>query len=94
MTPRWASSADKHGIPRVDQIYALLHPTYQMRLDSEKFDDGDVWLYIGHPHRQTDREVEVLVNVYLDGRDAYVFHAMQLGSKYRTYREEHPRAHG
>ena len=94
MTPRWASSSHKHGISRVDQIYVMLHPTYQVRLDSEKFDDGDVWLYIGHPHAQTEREVEVLVNVYADGRAALVFHAMELGPRLRKYREEHPDANG
>jgi len=49
-----------------------------------------VWLYIGHPHSQTDREVEVLVNVYPDGREALVFHAMELGPKFRKYRQENP----
>ncbi len=51
---------------------------------------GTVWLYIGHPHAQTDREIEVLVNVYADGREALVFHAMGLGPKFRQYREENP----
>ncbi|MDR6972157.1 hypothetical protein [Leifsonia shinshuensis] len=45
-------------------------------------------LIIGHPHAQTDREIEVLVNVYDDGREARVFHAMELGPKFRRYREE------
>lgn len=40
------------------------------------------------PHSQTDREIEVLVNVYDDGREAVVFHAMELGPKFRRYREE------
>ena len=72
----------------------MLHPTYRSKLDSEKFDDGDVWLYIGHPHPQTEREVEVLVDVYTDGREAFVFHAMNLGPRFTRYREEHPDANG
>lgn len=80
----------KHGIPQADQVWAMVHPTYSTKLVGESVDDGTVWLYIGHPHAQTDREVEILVNVYADGREALVFHAMELGPKYRRYREENP----
>lgn len=90
VAPRWTDSAEKHGIPRQDQVYAIVHANYKNRLDSEKLDDGDVWLYIGHPHAQTGREIEVLVNVYSDGREALVFHAMDVGSKFTRYREENP----
>jgi hypothetical protein len=69
-------------------LHAIVHANYTDKLDSEKFDDGDVWLYIGHPHAQTEREIEVLVNVYPDGREAIVFHAMELGPKFKRYREE------
>lgn len=90
MAPRWTDSSDKHHIPRNDQVYAIVHANYKDKLDSEKLDEGDVWLYIGHPHAQTEREIEVLVNVYQDGREALVFHAMELGPKFRRYREENP----
>ena len=33
-------------------------------------------------------EIEVLVNVYGDGPEAVVFQAMELGPKFRRYREE------
>lgn len=88
VAPRWTESSDKHQIPREDQVHAIVHANYKARLDSEKLDDGDVWLYIGNPHAQTDREIEVLVNVYPDGREALLFHAMALGPKFRKYREE------
>lgn len=94
MAPRWTDSADKHGVPRADQAYAVVHSNYSARLEDESIDDGSVWLYIGHPHPQTDREIEVLVNVYADGREAVMFHAMDLGSKFREFREEHPHEHG
>ncbi len=90
MTPRWADSANKHRVPRADQVYAIVHASYRVRLESEKLDEGDVWLYIGHPHAQTEREIEVLVNVYADGRESLILHAMGLGPKFRRYREEHP----
>ena len=90
MAPRWTDSSGKNGIPRDDQVYAIVNASYRARLDSEKLDDGDVWLYIGHPHAQTEREIEILVNVYPDGREAVIFHAMGLGAKLRRYREENP----
>jgi hypothetical protein len=69
-------------------MWAMLHSNYRAELPDESIDDGVVWLYIGHPHAQTDREVEILVNVYPDGREALVFHAMELGPKFRRRREE------
>lgn len=68
----------------------MVHANYRAELVGESIDDGTVWLYIGHPHARTDREIEVLVNVYDDGREALVFHAMDLGPKFRQYREENP----
>ena len=46
------------------------------------------WAGYRSPSPQTDREIEVLVNVYGDGREAVVFRAMELGPKFRRYREE------
>jgi hypothetical protein len=71
-------------------MWAMLHPTYRAELPGESLDDGMVQLIIGHPHAQTDREIEMLVNVYSDGREARVFHAMELGPKFRRFREENP----
>jgi hypothetical protein len=53
-------------------------------------DGGTVRLYVGPEHEQTDRELEILVNYFTDGREASIFHAMPLGPKVRRYREEHP----
>ncbi len=49
-----------------------------------------MWLYIGHPHAQTDREIEILVIVDPGRCEAVVFHAMELGPKFRRFREENP----
>ncbi|KZC95108.1 MULTISPECIES: hypothetical protein [Clavibacter] len=69
----------------------LLHPNYVQHLRSEEPDGGRITLYIGHPHGQTEREVEILVRTFPGARrEALVFHAMPLGPKYRRYREEHP----
>lgn len=88
MAPVWRDSTDKHGIARADQIYALLHPTYVREITDPGPDVGRIVLYIGPPHGQTDRELEILVHHYDDGRDSVIFHAMDLGPKFRRFREE------
>jgi len=91
MTPRWADSTGKHGVARGDAVYAMLHATYTVQLA----DNGDGTidrLYIGPVHAQTARELEVIVQVPIDGsgREAFVFHVMPLGPKFRRMREEYP----
>jgi hypothetical protein len=90
MTPRWAPSSEKHGVPRDDQVHVLLHPTCVSSFGGSTTEDGTVVLYIGHPHGQTEREVGIRVRHFPAGREALVFHAMPPGPKYRHYREEHP----
>lgn len=72
MAPQWTESSDKHGIPRPDQVYAIVNATYAGPLPGESNDDGQVWLYIGPPHAQAlpENEIEILVNVYADERPA------------------------
>lgn len=77
-------------MPRADVAYAIAHTGFARLLPGQSIDDGHVWLYIGHPHPQTDIEVEVVVAVYGDGREARIFHAMELGPKFRRYRQENP----
>jgi len=90
MPPRWEPSSDRHFVPRRDQVYAIVHATYVRVLD-EPVEFGELVIYIGPEHAQTDRELEILVHEFPDtGFAAYIFHAMPLGAKYRRYREEHP----
>jgi hypothetical protein len=90
MAPVWRDSAFKHGVPREDQVYALLHPNYTAVLP-ESPARGRIVLFIGHPHAQTGREVEILVHEYpATGEQAEIFHVMELGPQFRRYREEHP----
>lgn len=89
MAPRWEDSSAKHGVPRTDAIFAMLHANYIAEVESSP-DGGQIMLYIGPEHAQTERELEILVNVFRDGREASIFHVMPLGPKYRRYREEHP----
>lgn len=71
----------------------MLHPNYTAVPAEEQPTRGRIILFNGHPHAQTDREVEILVHEFPEsGEPAVVFHAMALGPKYRRYREEHPHA--
>lgn len=89
MAPRWTDSSSKHGVSRGEAAYAIAFANYEADLHDNG--DGTVdRLYIGPAHAQTDREVEVIVKVATDGREAVVFHVMQLGPKFRRLREEYP----
>lgn len=69
----------------------MLHANYIAELVDEAPRTGRILLFIGKAHEQTDREVEILVHEFPEtGQEAVIFHAMQLGPKYRRYREEHP----
>ena len=68
-------------------MWALTHANFRYIFPPES-DGSTVWLCIGPPHAQTDKELELLVRVYREGRPAVVFHAMPLGSRFRTFREE------
>ncbi len=75
--------------PRVDQIHAILNATFTAELTGEG-QEGRIMLFIGPPHAQTDRELEILVHEFPDtGQEAIIFHAMELGPKFRRFREEY-----
>lgn len=74
----FAGSAFKHSISEGDQRYAISNPVVV------KLVEPDVVLIIGHPHDQTERCLEILVRALPNG-DKKVFHAMQLGPKFRPY---------
>lgn len=92
MAPIWVHSAGKHGVARRDAMYALLHPNYVHDL-ADNLDGTVNRLFIGPEHAQTDRELEVIVRVAVDGsgREAIIFHVMQLGPAIRRFREENPK---
>lgn len=54
MGVEWTHSADKHGIPRADALYSIAHAEVKGR-------PGEVTIvYVGHPHAQTNRYLEVI----------------------------------
>ncbi|MGL4340601.1 MAG: hypothetical protein ACRCSP_09310 [Rhodoglobus sp.] len=76
----WTDSAAKHGISRDDALYAIHHAEGTDDLSSES---GElVRVYVGHPHAQTDRYIEVIVAIQ-PPRGVLVFHVMELSDLYR-----------
>lgn len=76
-------AAAKHGIPQRDVIYAIFHAEVEVPIPGR---DGhpDAMLYIGHPHGQTGRYLEVMAELK-PPRGIFIFHAMELTDKHRHY---------
>lgn len=80
MGVQFTGSADKHGIPHEDAVYAMVNPQGQDEIDGEP---GEVTMvYVGHPHGQTDRYIEVIAALR-PPREVVVFHAMPLTDLFR-----------
>ncbi|MGZ0069846.1 hypothetical protein [Microbacterium arborescens] len=81
----YTRSADKHGIPREDALYAMLHAEASAEVDGEP---GEVTMvYVGHPHGQTDRYIEVIA-AHRPPRTIVIFHVMPLSDLYRDLIDE------
>lgn len=85
----FASSADKHEIPRGDALWAATHAVFMTT--KVKSAPGQPAFprraFVGPAHAQTDRLLEVLVEIRPDG-NLWVYHVMVLGSLYRKLMEE------
>jgi hypothetical protein len=85
----WPESADKHDIPHADALYAMQNATYTST--KVKINDGDTRnqrrVFIGPQHAQTDRLIEVLIELK-PGGNFVVYHVMPLGAYYRRQMEE------
>ncbi len=75
----WKKSAAKHGIPREDILWAISHAEGQEDVSGRPGWLTRVW--VGHPHAQTDRYIEVIVAMKDD--EFVIFHAMPLSDLYR-----------
>lgn len=76
----WTNSADKHGIPHADAIHAMTHAEVSAELKGRPAET--TILYIGHPHAQTDRYIEVIA-AQRANRTIIIFHVMPLSDLYR-----------
>lgn len=71
-------SASKHGIPNEDATYAMMHAEGR---EEEPSNTGVTIVFVGHPHAQTDRYIEVIATMRRG--DIVVFHVMGLSDIYR-----------
>jgi hypothetical protein len=85
----FAASASKWGITREDALYAMQNAVYSS--DKVKINDGDARnqrrVFVGPQHAQTDRLIEVLIEVKRPGT-FFVYHVMPLGPFYQRQMEE------
>ena len=80
MPVNFTPSADRHGISHEDAMHAILNAD-----DSEPVagrGTGLTMVYVGRPHPQTDRRIEVIAQIR-DGRDITIFHVMEVSDLYR-----------
>lgn len=66
---RFTTSADRHGIAHEDAIYAMIHSTGTESVASAK--SLPTRVFVGHPHLQTERYIEVIASVL--GADIVIF---------------------
>jgi hypothetical protein len=76
----WTASSAKHGISRDDALYALTHAEASAEVDG--FPGETTVVYVGHPHGQTERYIEV-VAAHRPPRTMVIFHVMELSDLYR-----------
>ena len=77
----FADSADKHGIPRHDAEYAVMHHVDYEILQPRRTGEQS-FMFVGLPHPQALRHLEVGVAVNGHGRRT-VFRAMEVTDLYR-----------
>lgn len=80
MGVEWTRSAEKHGVAREDALYALMN--YEVSAEVEGEQGETTVVYIGHPHAQTDRYIEVIA-AHRVPRTIVIFHAMPLTDLFR-----------
>ena len=77
---RFIDSAFEHGISEEDSRYAILHHVIRGETTSCTA-RGRALMFVGHPHPQTERYLEVGVELTYQG-ELVVFHSMELTDKW------------
>lgn len=80
MGVEFTKSADRHGITHEDSLYAMMHAEVSAEIDGEPGETTMV--YVGHPHGQTDRYLEVIA-AHRPPRTIVIFHSMELTDMFR-----------
>ena len=76
----FADIADRHGIARADALHAVTNAEAIEEVPGVPGEPTKV--FVGHPHPQTDRYIEVIAAFTRHG-DIRIFHVMELGDLYR-----------
>lgn len=87
MPVEFASSADKHGIPNQDAVHAMLHAEGSLQLQGNP--GRLTTVYVGRPHPQTDRRIEVIAEIRQPDT-VVIFHVMEVSDLYRHLIKETP----
>ncbi|TFD22250.1 hypothetical protein [Cryobacterium sp. TMS1-13-1] len=85
----WTESSDKWDIPHNDALHAMSKPVYtstKVKVNSGS-PSAPRRVFIGPQHDQTDRLIEVLIEIIAPGT-IVIYHVMPLGSYYRHQMEE------
>lgn len=84
MEIEWTPSADKRGIPRADQAFAILNSLYKRTpMETSRERPGAVVdLYIGPQRDPNAPLLEVMVERF--GSRARIFHCMEARAKFLT----------
>lgn len=76
----FTGSADRHGVPREDALYAMLHPDGTEEVDG--LEGERTIVYVGPAHAQTEQRLEVIA-AHHEPRTVVIFHVMHLSDLYR-----------
>lgn len=75
MGVQFTDSADKHGISHEDALHAIMHAEGSAEVEGNP---GELTMvYVGHPHGQTERYIEVIA-AHRKPRTIVIFHVMPL----------------
>lgn len=85
MAVEFTASADKHRVPRDDATYAMLHA--EGREEIEGRPGRRTVVYVGRPHPQTDRRLEVIAELRPPAT-IVIFHVMEVSDLYRHLIQE------
>ena len=77
---RFTKSAGRHNITQADALYALTHAVNTQPIEGR--DGQPTRVFVGRPHAQSRRYIEVIAAVTRTG-DIVVFHAMELTDVWR-----------
>jgi hypothetical protein len=81
----WEPSADRHGIPHGDAVFAVQHAVGAAEIQGRPGEETRV--FVGHPHGQTEEFIEVIIAIQPPGTIRF-FHVMGLSDKFRYLAQE------